>query len=66
MLLDLTFTLQVFDLWQENLDIELGVALKAGLNLTCAQYEGLRYCLSHEFVDSLNTHQRRKLSGTGE
>ena len=57
--------LQVFDLWQDQLDIELGVALKAGLHLTCAQYEGLRYCLSHEYIEALNVHQRRVLDGTG-
>ena len=55
----------MFDAWQDKLDVELGVAIKSGLNLTCAQYEGLRYCLSHEYVESLNAHQRVVLEGTG-
>ena len=57
--------LQVFRSWQKILSPEIGVALKSGLGLTYQQYEGIRYCLSHEFNDSRHCHERKCLPGTG-
>ena len=48
------------------LNPEVGVALKSGLGLTYQQYEGLRYCLSHDFNESRQCHERRCLPGTGK